>query len=301
MHSNQTCRQHYDLLSWCQVCGVPSKSRGKERQSGQVFKHPTWSTTAEKPASSPVPYSLLIHWCYIHINSTHMSFSRSNGPPLFVAPINQHNAAFLNSVTEPITEYACPAATVPLNSALWHCRLAHHNLTDVKVLIEQKLVTRMQLDVKTVPNPLCEPCLASKMHANLFPSSSWRASQLLELVHSDVHAAPYLIITTGSHSSMIVPDTALCTQLRPNWTFSMLSSSLKRLQRPKPKGRSKHCEMTRKESIWAMPCSHSPTTSKGKKREWRSMWMDPLYILLWKSDDVNGSMDVCIHRRMNIV
>jgi hypothetical protein len=70
----------------------------------------------------------------VHINATHMSFSRSNGPPLFVAPINEHNAAFLDGVTEAITEYASPATTVPLDLALWHRRLAHHNLTDVKVL-----------------------------------------------------------------------------------------------------------------------------------------------------------------------
>ena len=57
--------------------------------------------------------------------------------------------------------------------------------------IGHNLVTGMQLDVKTVPDPICEPCLAGKMHANPFPSSSWRASRPLELVHPDVHEAPY--------------------------------------------------------------------------------------------------------------
>jgi len=120
-----------------------------------------------------------------------MSFSRSKGPPLFLTRINQHNAAFLDSVTEPITKYASPATTVPLDLALWHRRRTHHNLPDVKALIERKLVTGMQLDVQTAPDLLCEPCLAGKMHANPFPSTSWRASRLLELVHSDVHAVPY--------------------------------------------------------------------------------------------------------------
>ena len=70
------------------------------------------------------------------------------------------------TVTEPITEYASPATTVPLDLALWHRRLAHHNLTDMKVLIECKLVTGMKSDVKTMPDPLCEPCLAGQMHAD---------------------------------------------------------------------------------------------------------------------------------------
>ena len=35
----------------------------------------------------------------VHINVTHMSFSHSTGPPLFVASINNHNAAFLDGMT----------------------------------------------------------------------------------------------------------------------------------------------------------------------------------------------------------
>ena len=127
----------------------------------------------------------------VQINATHMSLAQSSGPPLFVAPINDHNAAFLDGVTEPITEFANPATTLPLDLLLWHQRLAHHNLTDVKVLIEHNLVTGMQLDVKTAPDPICEPCLAGKMHTNPFPSSSWRTFRPLELVHSDVHKVPY--------------------------------------------------------------------------------------------------------------
>ena len=56
----------------------------------------------------------------VHINDTHMSFAQSGGPPLFIAPINHHNAAFLDGVTEPITEFVNPATTLPLDLSLWH-------------------------------------------------------------------------------------------------------------------------------------------------------------------------------------
>ena len=56
----------------------------------------------------------------VHINATHMSFARSGGPPLFVAPINDHNAAFLDCVTKPITEFANPATTLPMDLSVWH-------------------------------------------------------------------------------------------------------------------------------------------------------------------------------------
>jgi Integrase core domain len=60
-------------------------------------------------------------------------------------------------------------------------------MAGVRTLLEQNLVTGMKLDSKTAPDPICEPCLAGKMHANPFSSSEWHASRPLELVHTDVH------------------------------------------------------------------------------------------------------------------
>ena len=97
--------------------------------------------------------------------------SRPGAPPLHglrsigqaLNPINDYNAAILDSVTEPIPEYANPVTTLPPDLLLWHCQLTHHNLTDVKALIEHNLISGMQLDVKTAPDLICEPpCLAGK-------------------------------------------------------------------------------------------------------------------------------------------
>ena len=109
----------------------------------------------------------------------------------FTATISDSNAAFLDGTTAPLVEYASAATTIPLDLDLWHRRLAHHHLQDVKKLWKKKLVTGMTLDSLAAPDPICEPCLAGKMHANPFPSSQWRARRPLELVHSDVHQVPY--------------------------------------------------------------------------------------------------------------
>ena len=127
----------------------------------------------------------------VYINATHMSFSCSSGPPLFIASINNHNAAFLDGMTQCVTQYAQAATTVPLNLVLWHCRFAHHNTADIKLLVEHNLVTGMHIDSKSAGDPICEPCLAGKMHANPFTTSQNHASCPLELVHSDVHQVPY--------------------------------------------------------------------------------------------------------------
>jgi hypothetical protein len=120
-----------------------------------------------------------------------MSFERPAGTPFFTATIGDSNTAFLDGSTVPLAEYASAATTLSLNLDLWHRRLAHHHLEGVKKLLKKKLVTGMTLESSTAPDPICEPCLAGKIHANPFPPSEWRASCPLELVHSDVHQVPY--------------------------------------------------------------------------------------------------------------
>ena len=51
----------------------------------------------------------------VSINSTYMTFARPSGPTLFVATIINNNVAFLDGVTESVTEQALPATTVPLD------------------------------------------------------------------------------------------------------------------------------------------------------------------------------------------
>ena len=127
----------------------------------------------------------------VHINTTLMLFSHSFGPPLFIVTINNHNAAFLNGMTQCVTQYAQAVTTLPNDLALWHCWFAHHNTADIKSLVECNLVTGMYIDSKSVADPICKPCLAGEMHANPFTTLQNCASHPLELVHSDVHQVPY--------------------------------------------------------------------------------------------------------------
>jgi len=120
----------------------------------------------------------------VHISGDHMDFIR-NGTTLFTAFVNECNVGYLNGSTIDISESANLSSTLPLD--LWHKRLAHHNYDDIKMMIPKNLVDGLVLESKTKPDPICEPCLAGKMHANPFPSSNSRATELLELVHSDVY------------------------------------------------------------------------------------------------------------------
>ena len=122
----------------------------------------------------------------VHISGITMDFFDQKSW-LFSATINDDDIGYLNGSTVDIMESVQLASTLPLDLSLWHKRLGHHNYTDIRKMISNELVDGLVLDSKAEPDPICEPCLAGKMHANPFPSSEHRATEVLELIHSDVH------------------------------------------------------------------------------------------------------------------
>ncbi|GAU45181.1 hypothetical protein TSUD_178740 [Trifolium subterraneum] len=83
-------------------------------------------------------------------------------------------------------------------SHLWHHRYAHLNIKGLKILSKNNMVKGL-LELKDIEGQ-CGDCLAGKQHRDNFPKkSSWRASQKLELVHSDICG----LITPGSNAGNI--------------------------------------------------------------------------------------------------
>src|ERR1700753_92074 len=79
-----------------------------------------------------------------------------NGETLFTASIDDNNSAYLDGTTKPVdTVFA--SSTLPLDISLWHRRLGHRNLDSI---------TGLKIDSSQSPDPICEPCLAGKMHAS---------------------------------------------------------------------------------------------------------------------------------------
>jgi transposase InsO family protein len=130
----------------------------------------------------------------VHILSHSMNFIRNN-TILFSASINCNGIGYLDGSTLDNSENVQLASTLPLNLTLWHKRLGHINHDSLKKMLRHNLVTGLTIESSTKPDPICEPCLAGKMHANPFTSSDNRTNELLELIHSDLH-----YISTASHS-----------------------------------------------------------------------------------------------------
>src|SRR5215469_5968469 len=117
----------------------------------------------------------------IIIDNPYMDFYwKQDKKILFSATISDKITAHLDGVTEEaISESANVSSTLPLNLNLWHRRLAHHSYDTVKKMIREKLVTGLVILSDEKADPICEPCLAGKMHSNPFPSSDSHAMQPL--------------------------------------------------------------------------------------------------------------------------
>jgi hypothetical protein len=126
----------------------------------------------------------------VHITDKAMHFMQG-GKELFIAAINNNDTAFLSGTTqcapEKVFSALAPTSTVPLSFSLWHQRFSHHSWDTVKRMHSQELVQGMDVHVEDKADPICEPCLAGKLSAAPFKSSASRASQPLELIHSDLH------------------------------------------------------------------------------------------------------------------
>ena len=106
---------------------------------------------------------------------------------LFSATINDDDIGYLNGSTVDIMESVQLASMLPLDLSLWHKWLGHHNYSDIHKMISDELVDGLVQDSKAEPHFICKPCLAEKMHANPFLLVEHCATEVLELMHSDVH------------------------------------------------------------------------------------------------------------------
>ena len=77
---------------------------------------------------------------------------------------------------------------------LWHCRLGHIGVKRMKKLHADGLLE--SFDYESVD--ACEPCLWSKMTKTLFSGTMERASDLMEIIHTDVYG-PMSVETHGGY------------------------------------------------------------------------------------------------------
>ncbi|GJS93537.1 retrovirus-related pol polyprotein from transposon TNT 1-94 [Tanacetum coccineum] len=80
----------------------------------------------------------------------------------------------------------CFNSSMKDRARLWHRRYGHLSFNGLN-LLQQKVMVRGLPQLGTSHARVCEDCLVGKQQRNLFPQeSTWRASQVLELLHADI-------------------------------------------------------------------------------------------------------------------
>jgi transposase InsO family protein len=121
-----------------------------------------------------------------------VTFSRS-GAVIFTAHITPSCTAHFVGKTLLAGTAQLPSAfkaTISQDLTLWHRRTMHHHYAGLQRAIRDNLVTGVKIDSPAAPDPVCEPCLAGKMHADPFPSTGTVTAGVLDLVCADLVQMP---------------------------------------------------------------------------------------------------------------
>lgn len=90
----------------------------------------------------------------------------------------------LPAISQPSTSVCLNTTSEDLGQ-LWHCRYGHLSFMGLKTLKQKHMVNGLP-SLKS-PSKICQDCLIGKQKQDSFPKkSTWRASQILQLVHADI-------------------------------------------------------------------------------------------------------------------
>ena len=81
---------------------------------------------------------------------------------------------------------------------LWHLRLGHINPNRIHGLVKSGILNSLAFE----PIPMCESCLEGKMTKRPFKAKGYRATKLLELVHTDV-CGPMCVQARGRYEYFV--------------------------------------------------------------------------------------------------
>ena len=97
------------------------------------------------------------------------------------------------------------ASTRPLSLVLWHRRTGHRNCADIVKTAVKGALTGLHLGDFRRP-PVCEGCIFGKLHRCKFSTSTHRATEVGDLIHSDVGSPIYVPTPEGFRYFVIVKD-----------------------------------------------------------------------------------------------
>lgn len=123
---------------------------------------------------------------------------------------------FLGLGTKPKLEKALPASC-RASLSIWHQRLAHLNQRTILKMSSQQMVSGLDILEPNLPSHTpCEGCILGKMHRTPFSKGRTRATEVGELIHSDV-CGPMQIATPGRLTNLLYSIIMILKLIRNNF------------------------------------------------------------------------------------
>ncbi|CAJ2668206.1 unnamed protein product [Trifolium pratense] len=114
----------------------------------------------------------------------------------------------------------CFKTTSSDRTQLWHCRYGHLNLKGLNILTKKSMVKGLPALQETAET--CESCIIGKQHRDSIPkTSNWRATERLQLIHSDICGPINPTSNGGSRYFITFTDDFS----RKTWTYPLIEKS----------------------------------------------------------------------------
>ncbi|KAJ9553326.1 hypothetical protein OSB04_017371 [Centaurea solstitialis] len=120
------------------------------------------------------------------------------GIPVYSTPVNGLYTVNLQDNSNEIYHISKRSKDIEDQTYLWHCRLGHINKKRVELLLKGGFLGTF--DYKPFDN--CESCLSGKMTKQPFNKENERATDLLEIIHTDV-CGPFSHVARGGYRYFI--------------------------------------------------------------------------------------------------
>lgn len=142
----------------------------------------------------------------VHFIESHVSFNKDDSIVMVGERIGRKLYHFAITV-DPLCDCTCFTTPAPPSMDVWHQRLVHTSIKKIRKMTSLQMVNGLTLPAHDVSvNQPCPGCMHGKMELSRFKLGQMRATQIGQLVHSDVCGPMHVATPKGSKYYILFTD-----------------------------------------------------------------------------------------------
>ena len=142
----------------------------------------------------------------VHFIKSHVSFNKNDSIVMVGERIGR-TLYHLAITVDPPYDWACFTTPAPPSIDVWHQRLAHTSVKKIRKMASLEMVDGLILPNHDVSvNQPCPGCMCGKMQRSKFKLGRTRATQIGQLIHSDVCGPMHIATPRGSKYFVLFTD-----------------------------------------------------------------------------------------------